>query len=199
MSVCGFVRLFVLIVAWSITVLAEASNVPEYSFGPGQCPGLMQQHDSDILNCSTVCQQTTCDALQTLFKSTYNASTPYLKTWRNRQGWEAMLQQNCSQILAEATKKGTPAYCSWHGITCCRSLFRPYCNATNAVAAIQLDVNGLNGSVLDLSFQQSLAQLHACGLISLQLAGNALSGSLDAFWGRLLNLRVLNIGEVASC
>lgn len=59
-----------------------------------------------------------------------------------------------------------------------------------------LQVNNLNGSISSAEFLHSLLQLHACGLVKLQLQGNELSGSMDApEWGQLTNLVYLDLGE----
>lgn len=60
---------------------------------------------------------------------------------------------------------------------------------------INLQVNGLNSSITDGALEQSIEQLHACGMTRIILSGNALSGSLTDFWGRLTNLTTLNLGE----
>eukprot|EP00775_Hariotina_reticulata_P005277 gene5277-5512_t len=60
---------------------------------------------------------------------------------------------------------------------------------------LKLDVNGLYGNVSDPTFLQSIAQLHACGLTSLSLSGNELSGSLTDDWGELSNLAALSLAH----
>jgi len=109
-----------------------------------------------------------------------------------------LLNSSCSQILSNPNPlDGSPAYCSWLGITCCSrpAVVKGYCTDSNALKEVKLEVNGLQGAIDDPAFMQSLAQLHACGLISLSLAGNSLSGSMTDDWGQLTNLASLNLGE----
>lgn len=73
------------------------------------------------------------------------------------------------------------------------------CPMINVLMELKLEVNGLNGSISDPAFEQSIAQLHACGLISLELAGNALSGTFSNYWGEFRNLWALNVGEACNC
>jgi hypothetical protein len=73
-----------------------------------------------------------------------------------------------------------------------------YCAVSNSLMQLKLVVNGLNGSVDDPNFMQSIAQLHSCGLVSMSLPGNALSGSMTDAWGELTNLAVLDICKLAA-
>lgn len=181
----------------SVCLLITAVNG---TYGPVPCPDLTLPPDysSPGGDCTAPCQRETCEALASFFKSTYNATTPHLTSWRNKKGWEAVLQQNCSEILATPAADGSPSYCSWPGVTCCDSASQLSfgCKHLHALTALQLNVNGLNGSVSDPTFQQSIAQLHACGLTTLELQGNALSGVLDDSWGLLTNLQTLILGKV---
>eukprot|EP00775_Hariotina_reticulata_P007361 gene7361-7572_t len=69
------------------------------------------------------------------------------------------------------------------------------CSALNTVTEIKIEVNGVNGSVEDPAFMQSVVQLHDCGLVSLSLHGNALAGSITETWGNLTNLMSLNLAK----
>eukprot|EP00775_Hariotina_reticulata_P011158 gene11158-11308_t len=68
------------------------------------------------------------------------------------------------------------------------------CSTLHAVLEAKLQVNGLTGSVNAPLFEESIEQLHACGLTSIDLEGNSLSGSLSGFWAKLTNLQTLNLG-----
>jgi hypothetical protein len=69
------------------------------------------------------------------------------------------------------------------------------CHASDSVMELKVDVNGLHGNVSGANIMRSIAQLHACGLISLSLQGNELSGSLTDDWGELSNLTALSLGK----
>lgn len=176
------------------------------------CPGLEPSTtEPGTTICTVPCQQAVCTALTAFFQSTYNPGNPSIRSWRNRQGWESTLTRSCSDIVTAPAADGLPTYCGWHGVTCCtgaaslsfwqlstvNSLGRNVtCSNQGAVYELNLQVNGLNGSVTDETFQQSLEQLHACGLSRIILPGNALSGSLTDFWGNLVNLTGLSLGKL---
>lgn len=184
----SFIVVTVLLVC-TIVANTRADTTPE------RCPGLVQV-SSGSSDCTVPCQQATCAALTAFFNATYNASADLVASWSNKYGWEAALMQNCSQIVA-ATVDGAPGYCTWHGVTCCSGLLQylGICSANNAVIEVKMEVNGLVGSIEDLALQQAIAQLHDCGMVSLSMLGNTLSGSLTSFWGQLNNLKFLNLGK----
>eukprot|EP00775_Hariotina_reticulata_P005596 gene5596-5834_t len=70
-----------------------------------------------------------------------------------------------------------------------------YCAVSNALMQLKIGVNGLNGSVDNPAFMESISQLHSCGLGSLLLPGNALSGSMTDAWGDLVNLQMLELSK----
>lgn len=162
---------------------------------PDTCPGLVPISPT-AYECTRDCQHTTCEALTDFFTSTYQSSSTMFQSWPRRQGWEALLTQNCSQILAASTLMG-PTYCSWPGVACCTRIWKSMglCNSTNTLFALRLEVNGLVTNINDVIFQHSIAQLHACGLTNLTMPGNALSGSLTNVWGNLTQLVSLNLGR----
>eukprot|EP00878_Enallax_costatus_P047112 GHUV01057509.1.p1 GENE.GHUV01057509.1~~GHUV01057509.1.p1 ORF type:complete len:552 (+),score=103.69 GHUV01057509.1:2259-3914(+) len=159
------------------------------------CPGLVQISSQTV--CTAPCQQATCTALAAFFNSTYNGTNPTIKPWRFRNGWSDLEIQSCSQLVAATPIGGLPAYCSWFGLTCCTPPLAAagYCTNLATVLEVKVEVNGLNGSIEGPDFQQSIGQLHACGLKSLTVTGNALSGSLTDFWGQLVNLNVLGLAK----
>ena len=112
------------------------------------CAGLVASPLSGVV-CSAPCQQATCAALRAFFNSTYNTSSPLLNSWRIKDGWDVLLTETCSQITANVLADGAASYCGWFGVTCCSPelQYLGYCNATNTVMGIKLEVNGLNGSV----------------------------------------------------
>lgn len=188
-----------------ILVAALLASAPVAGWSPVHspltCPGL----EPGTWECTADCQQATCSALAAFFRSTYNASNTAIKSWRNRQGWEDLLTKTCEEITSRTTADGKwPSYCDWYGITCCTGIAPPpawpsftplpACTLLKTIEGINVQVNGLNGSVSDDAFQQSIAQLHACGLVRLELSGNALTGSLTNIWGDMVNLTTLNLG-----
>lgn len=194
-----------------VTAIMATVAAPVIALVSLKCPGLEQSTSSGMMECTRSCQQTTCAGLHNFFNSTYNTSNPEIRSWRYKDGWEALLTQTCDEILATPTDDGLPSYCGWFGVACCPGEPLPVapmpapafeiCNTVNSVTQLDLQVNGLNGSIAAESFQQSVAQLHACGMTRLILTGNALSGSLTDFWGELGNLTVLNLGKLlfAEC
>jgi len=122
-----------------------------------------------------------------------------------QQGWlgSAVAEKLQPDIVYPNPVDGSPAYCSWLGITCCTrpAVLGKYCNQSNVVVGLQLEANGLQGRIDDPAFMASIAQLHVCGLIRLSLFGNALSGSMVESWGDLSNLVYLDLGKLqgASC
>lgn len=204
-AVCAVWQTLLLIAAFLSSVQAADRAI---ATGSTTCPGLQLDPVSGIVECTAECQQRTCAALATFFIFSYSPSNPALRSWRNRQGWETTLTQSCDDILALPGYGGMPSYCGWYGITCCTSapaFFNPFalvnypaCSVLKSVTEINLQVNGLKASIADIAFQQSIAQLHACGVMRLVLPGNSLSGSLTDFWGDLSNLTALNLGEYLS-
>lgn len=200
---CGLETVLVVVLYASIVINA-GGNAATVSHSVVLCPGLEPTSVPGMLNCTAACQQTVCTALANFFNATYNGTNTALRPWRNRQGWDKIQSQRCDQILATPAAGGLPAYCDWYGITCCTGtsaapLFYgtapQNCTVLNSAELINLPVNGLNASITDAAFQSSITQLHACGMGRLNLAGNGLSGSLADFWGDLVNLTTLNLGE----
>lgn len=180
-----------------LSILICSTVLPAVSRAAPACPGIAPGLSS--YTCTTQCQQATCDALADLYKSTNNASASGHSVWVYQSGWEALLVSTCREITAA---DGTPSYCTWHGVTCCTETLRNigYCLVIGSVWALELNTNGLMGSVEDPRFESGLAQLHACGLMDLAMQGNSLSGSMTSFWGKLTNLLSLSLSKIArSC
>lgn len=188
----------VTLLIWRLSTVATADTFT--------CP-------STVLNatwgtCKLPCQQAICEALASFYESTnLKASSTSPGSWRQQRGWTELENLACRILVAEDGTGSAPVYCSWHGVTCCSAALRSsgYCTVNNSVWGLQLPVNGLTGSLEGMQLQRSLAQLHACGLMKLNLAGNALSGSLDNFCARLPRLITLNLStcsietRVISC
>jgi hypothetical protein len=178
-----------------ILLLANSSQL--HVGAVATCPGLVSAGVAGKPQCTAACQAATCNALATFFHTTYDPSATLFKSWRQQFGWEGLLSKNCSQILAAGPNPvdGTPAYCSWYGVTCCSlpGVLMKYCNVSNSLMQLRIGVNGLNGRVDDPNFMQSIVQLHSCGLVSLVVPGNALSGSMTDAWGDLVNLQAMDI------
>jgi hypothetical protein len=85
---------------------------------------------------------------------------------------------------------GSPPYCSWFGVTCDIS--------SNALVALNVEVNGLTGSIDHPSFMSSILQLHHCGLVNLSLHSNALSGRLTDNWAQMSHLEALDLSECST-
>eukprot|EP00775_Hariotina_reticulata_P011064 gene11064-11220_t len=115
-------------------------------------------------------------------------------------GWDYLIQsQDCSQLLAaSASQPGlNPAYCSWYGVSCCDQVLisANKCSTEFSVLDLRLQSNQLSGGIDDPDFINSVTQLHACGLTSIDLEGNDLSGILTDEWGILVNLVMLNLAN----
>lgn len=164
-----------------LCVLVALANVAG-SISEPSCPGVYDQR------CTLDCQLATCRALASFYRATYNPSQP----WQHDIGWRTTNNSSCEDQLLSG-----PVYCDWEGIQCCNAemVEAHRCNALNAVKALDLQVNGLNGSISNPAFMNSILQLHSCGASKLQLQGNDLSGSLSSSWGQLVNLTYLDLGE----
>ncbi|KAF8059749.1 CSN6 [Scenedesmus sp. PABB004] len=151
---------------------------------PEACPGV----ESGV--CTAPCQLAVCEALAAFHRATFNASAP----WAHTAGWEASRGTPCEAIVSRDPGDASGGhYCSWPGVSCCAS---PACGALHAVRGLDLQVNGLNGSVDNADFVDALLRLHACGLTKLQAQGNELSGRLEhPGWGRLSNLVYLDLSN----
>ena len=122
--------------------------------------------------CGPACQTTICSLLVSL----YNAQNG--PVWFNQSGWQAAASAaSCQAYLAGAP--GTPpAYCSWHGVSCCTAASSS-CAFPYAPSKLDLSVNNLNGSISSDAFLSSLAGLDSCGLRSLLIAAGNMTGVLD--------------------
>jgi hypothetical protein len=64
----------------------------------------------------------------------------------------------------------------------------------NGVASLAIKADNVNGSFSNPSLMDATEQLHACGMVGLNLESNDISGALEPRWGRFTNLTVLNLG-----
>lgn len=184
------------------TTEATDSNFLIQSRSTATCPGILPASlvldaQPNATVCTADCQLATCHALLAFFTATQNQEDPGTGVWRTSDGWQDALTRSCDQLLGSVGQREEPAYCSWYGVSCCNPLLQlaGFCQSTNSVLEIKLEVNGLVATVEGPSLQQSILQLHACGLRNLSLNGNALSGSLTDYWGQLVNLQVLDLGK----
>jgi len=154
-----------------------------------QCPGVSAGA------CGLQCQKYLCEVLSVFYRSSFNSSEP----WDNQEGWQLTTSMPCSRIVGDQPRR-RPSYCSWFGITCCTPEFVALgnCSVVNTVSALRLPVNKLNVSLSDEDFVTSIQQLHACGLTVLDLEANQLSGQISPKFGSLVNLTVINIGELRT-
>lgn len=159
---------------------------------PSSCPGLVGGA------CKLPCQRVTCEALGTFFRLTFNKSLP----WEQPQTWNITLVQPCEKIIPARVPgqqpPRRPAYCSWYGISCCSPAEKAAgsCPIVDGVANISLASDSVNGSLSDGAFMDALEQLHACGLVGLDLEANDMSGEIDGErWAKLTNLKVLNLAN----
>jgi hypothetical protein len=150
---------------------------------PLTCPGIAAGA------CALPCQLATCGALSAFYRASNNASSPW------KHPWEPLKSQTCAQLVPRAGSP--PSYCSWHGVRCCApaDLAAGRCWAVNAVANLTLKAASINGSISDPALMDAVEQLHACGLVGLDIESNDISGELMPRWGRLTNLTVLDLGE----
>lgn len=165
----------------SIITLADGQ---QNGTAPISCPGVFEQV------CTTDCQTAVCRALSSFYRATYNAS----QAWQHQKGWNLTANQSCEELLVNGT-----VYCHWDGVQCCTPEMarKRECTIVHAVRGLDLEVNRLNGSVDNSVFMNSLLQLHACGISKLQLQGNDLSGNMSSpAWGQLVNLTILDLGEL---
>jgi len=142
--------------------------------------------------CTLQCQRTVCNALAGFFRLSYNESMP----WNDITGWETTQTLGCERLITPAADT-RPVYCSgWPGLACCapQDAAAGKCGVVNSVANISLAVNQVNVSASEPGLFDALEQLHACGLVVLDLEANEMSGELSERFGRLTDLRVLNLG-----
>lgn len=161
------------------------------------CPGVVGN------KCTQPCQLRLCQALADLYHATNNLTDP----WDYDYGWDQTVQTPCKQLMAAAANStagggaAMPAYCKWHGVTCCdrTKAADGRCYLLNSVAALNLAINNLNGSIESPEMFGSLKTLHDCGLIILDLESNNIIGKLTEDWGQMEHLRQLNLGEESKC
>jgi hypothetical protein len=141
--------------------------------------------------CALPCQRVICGALSDFLAITYNASLP----WNNVTGWELTTTLGCGRLVTPAAA-ARPPFCGWPGLACCepRQAALGHCSVINAVANITMPVDQVNVSLSNAGFLDTLEQLHACGLVVLDLEANELTGTISPRFGALHNLRVLNVG-----
>lgn len=171
--------------AWLINAIGYTQCLQTHNValtGPG-CPGVFDRV------CTPECQTAVCRALASLYRVTHNPSQP----WQHDSGWSSTVSSDCESLTLAG-----PVYCQWDGVLCCtpNMLHEKHCSAVHSIKALDLQVNGLNGSVDDPEFMNSLLQLHACGTRKLQLQGNDLSGQMSSSaWDKLVNITYLDLGE----
>ncbi|KIZ00889.1 hypothetical protein MNEG_7071 [Monoraphidium neglectum] len=153
---------------------------------PPTCPGIVGGV------CTLACQRATCDALSTFFRLTYNASSP----WQHAQSWMVTRSFPCTRIIQSSRAK-QPPYCRWWGITCCdpTAFAAGECWAVNGMANLSITADNVNGSFSNPSLMDATEQLHACGMVGLNLESNDMSGVMDARWGRFTNLTILDLAN----
>lgn len=160
------------------------------------CPGVIRG------TCSSACQLHVCEALGRFYQVSNNVSDP----WDNEDGWQLTIQTPCTQLIRRtasqaATAAGAAVYCSWYGVNCCTApaVASGNCTVMNAVAGIELQMNNLNASLQDPALLEAIGKLHACGLTVLNLEANNLSGEMVyEGWSSFVNLRLINVGELAK-
>lgn len=100
--------------------------------------------------------------------------------------------------MAEQVPSQEPVYCSWYGVECCttqRAAAGAYA-APQAVSALRLSNNRLNGDIAAEDFINSLQQLNECGLQHLDLEANDLWGLLtDELMYAVPHLQYLSLGK----
>jgi hypothetical protein len=146
--------------------------------------------------CTIPCQRALCESLGVFFNASYNASNP----WNDTTGWELTQTLGCARLVTPAAA-ARPAYCQWPGIACCgpADAAAGRCKVVHAIANLSLAVNQVNCSVSDPRFLGVLDQLHACGMVVLNLEANEIGGALPrGRLGRLTNLVILDLGERAA-
>lgn len=167
----------------------EAAGSPQAEFPPPPtCPGIRGGV------CTLPCQRATCDALAAFFRLTFNESSP----WHRPETWEVIKTVPCSRIIPSSGSGGQPpAYCKWYGITCCdpQASGAGLCGPVHSLANLTLTADSLNGSYSNPAVMDALEQLHACGMVVLDLESNDMSGEMNGRWGRFTNLTVLNLGK----
>ncbi|KIZ04553.1 hypothetical protein MNEG_3403 [Monoraphidium neglectum] len=134
-----------------------------------------------------------CESLGVFFNASYNASNP----WNDTTGWELTQTLGCARLVTPAAA-ARPAYCQWPGIACCgpADAAAGRCKVVHAIANLSLAVNQVNCSVSDPRFLGVLDQLHACGMVVLNLEANEIGGALpQGRLGRLTNLVILDLAN----
>ncbi len=102
----------------------------------------------------------------------------------------------------QPTPEGQPPYCGWTGVLCKRvfNLCSGPQRATGVwgVQALDLSVNGVNGSLSDPQLLASLGNLTACGLQDLLIRASNITGSISPVFGSFTGLRKLALRQVRS-
>jgi hypothetical protein len=175
----------------------------------GECPGALPNG-----TCGYECQKLICQQLVQFFKTSqppkkenaFGVEDPYLG-WisngpANNSGWVPSVNAECENLIKEGVYP--PAYCdnpkNFTGISCCTNERRTYleepCDYLYTPVNFSMPVNRVNASIDPGSgFLESITHLMQCGLRSLNLNGNRLSGSFSRVWGTYTGLRELELGQ----
>lgn len=128
----------------------------------------------------------------------YRASNNISDPWDEEHGWEDTTTQSCQQLLSSPAQNGQPAYCQWHGVSCCsaQDAAQGNCYLLNSVVGVNAAMNNLNVSLEDPVLLKALKVLHGCGLLMLDMESNNIVGRLTEEWGQLKHLQYFNLGEL---
>jgi hypothetical protein len=119
--------------------LQQRSAVQQPPNKTAGCPGVK----SGV--CQLQCQLHTCKQLAAFYFHSNNVTDG----WDEERGWRATQNMPCERLIS--AKAAVPAYCSWFGITCCKSkdVAAGECSVVHSVLVIEMPLNNLNVSVSD--------------------------------------------------
>ena len=173
----------------------------------GQCPGALPNG-----TCGFQCQKLICQQLVQFFQTSqptkkenaFGVEDSYLG-WisngpANETGWGPYLNAGCDNLIKEGVYP--PSYCdnpNITGISCCTNEKPMYleepCPYLYTPVNFSMPVNRVNASINPGSFMESITHLMNCGLRSLNLNGNRLSGGFSPVWGTFTGLRELEMAQ----
>ena len=187
--------------------LALAVLLATVAGAASQCPGAFPNG-----TCGFDCQKSICEQLVQIFQT---SQTPKEKAWgvedeypgwisngrANDSGWIPSIKAGCGYLIQPGVYP--PAYCDnptyFPGISCCTAAKQTYlgepCPYLYTPVNFSMAVNRVNASIEAGPFLDSITHLMECGLRSLNLDGNRLSGSFSPIWGSFTGLRQLQLSQ----
>jgi hypothetical protein len=171
------------------------------------CPGAFPNR-----TCGYECQRLICEQLVKFFQT---SQTPRERAWgvedaypgwisngaANDSGWIPSIKAGCSNLIQPG--QFPPAYCDnakyFPGVSCCTATRETYlgepCPYLYTPINFSMPVNRVNASIESGDFLDTITHFMSCGLRSLNLDGNRLSGSFSPIWGTFTGLKQLQISQ----